>query len=616
MSDGHAATHVGALVAAGPGPGTLAEAAGAGRGSADGVGAAVQAARAAPSAASRTRTIGWWHTRTKNHHEVFGEAASLRGSFRPPVSVVGSTTADSGGRRETVWALVVVLGAYALTLAASRVAGPAFDEERRFGAVRHATDVARAVSRIGLRGLDDPAVQGIYRELAPYGVLPGLLSGWIGEVLGRAGMDRLVASRLGWLLWTGAAPVALYSIVLACRSRRAALLAAAALFAIPRWVYAAGSAREPAVVTGIWLVVIATYLRSIPPAPRERRAGVRRRFRCMAVVFAVVLGFGVATTFAALGVVPVIVAHYWFTRGPATRRAWRRGRTFVPAGFLWALPVVPLLVALGQPELWHGSSAQTVDWVLSPLAPSLEPTLFHAKMIAATKDVQSGFAATWLLATTPLALTLLAALGGAVFVLDGVALRSRGERSPLRLGTLVGLVLAVVVVGPFFTPEVLLRFPPRVEIAFPFLAIAAAVAVDAATERFVPAKWQLVPVVAVALLCFANGLSGVPTASAAFGALAGGTKGAVARSSFAVGDGSEVASLATAINRLGTPRVGIEAHDVPRTYWALLNQAGRLKTQVDTGRRGKDSLALVRGRHDGAIAVVARDGATLWSLVK
>jgi hypothetical protein len=53
---------------------------------------------------------------------------------------------------------------------------------------------------------------------------------------------------------------------------------------------------------------------------------------------------------------------------------------------------------------------------------------------------------------------------------------------------------------------------------------------------------------------------------------------------------------------------------VPRTYWQLLNQLGRLNTQVDPARSG--AVALVRGMRPGAVATVTRDKAVIWSLTR
>ena len=127
---------------------------------------------------------------------------------------------------------------------------------------------------------------------------------------------------------------------------------------------------------------------------------------------------------------------------------------------------------------------------------------------------------------------------------------------------------------PFVTPDVLLRFPPRSEIALPYVAIGAAVALDYLTTRFVGRRFRAV-VVAVACVGLAGfGLFRVPTASAAFGTLAGGTRGVLAASTFGLGDGSEVATLAGVIDGLGSDRVTLESRDVPRGYWIMLNGRG------------------------------------------
>ncbi len=501
-----------------------------------------------------------------------------------------------------------------LTVAASRVIGPAFDEERRITVAYHATDVARAVTRLGPRALGAPSTKAIFEELIPFGVLPGLLSGWLGEVFASAGMiDRLTGARIGWLLWTGLAPAAVYLMVEPSRGRRTAAISACALFAMPRFVYAAATAREPAVVTSIWLVVIALYLRAIPPSSEERRRGVERRFRLFAPLCAMVLGLGIATDLAVIGVIPLIAVHYFLTRGVATWRSWRRGLTPVPSAFLWAVLITPIVLLAAAPALWRGASSDA-EWLLGPLAPTIEPVLYHGGPVASVRDVPWSYSVNWLAATLPIGILALAIGGGGILLAERIAVtRGAARRDATHFGWLALLVIAGVTLGPIVTPAVLTRFPPRVELALPFIACLAAIALDGMATRLVGLKrsaWIAGPV-CLGLLAF--GLSGLPTSSASFGLLGGGTRGAVASRFWAVGDGSELAALAPSIDALG-PRVYIESRDVPRSYWSLLNAAGRMRAHVEGGRRGEPAVVVARGARDHAMATVARDGAVLWSL--
>jgi hypothetical protein len=513
--------------------------------------------------------------------------------------------------------LLVSLGGFALTVAASLVTGPAFDEERRIGAARHATELVRAVADFGSSALVSSSARGIYDELAQFGVLPGLLSGWLGEALARVGLDRLVATRLGWLLCTGLAPAAVYSIVVKSRGPRVAALAAAALLAMPRWTHAAALAREPAFVVSVWLLAIAAYLRSLPPPLVARRAGARSRFRWAAPIFAVGLGLGAAANLAALWVLPLIAIHHWTSGASGAWRSVRRGRAPLPVAMLWFVLLGPVVVLGTSPGLWRGGASRVAEWLFLPLAPTIEPILYHGGPVVAARDVPPGYAVSWLLATLPIALIVLAAGGGLVFFRDWIASR-RGTRPRDRggLGALVLLSLLAATLGPALTPAVLTRFPPRVEAALPFLAIAAAVALDRLAIRMVGERFAHLAALVTVFALVTSGLIALPTASASFGLLARGTPGAIASRSWTVGDGSEVASLARAIDAEGRPRVSVDAPEVPRSYWAMLGQLGRLRARVDVARPGQGYFVIVRGPRSPAAATVERGGAVLWSLSK
>jgi hypothetical protein len=525
------------------------------------------------------------------------------------VSAAVPPRALSGARKEAALGLLVCLGGIAVTLVLSHATGPTFDEEARFGAVRRATEVARAVTKSGPLALLSPQAQSIYGDLRPFGVLPGLLSGWLGEVLARAGADRLIGSRLGWLLWTGAAPGALFLLVEALEGARAGVLAACALLAIPRWNHAAAAAREPAVVASIWLAVLCAYVRSLPPTPTERRSGVRRRFRCWGPLFAVLLGLGLSTDLATLGVIPLVVIHYSLHRG-RTWKLWRRGILPVPSALLWAIGITPIVLLLTSPALWQGGAAQIAGWLLSPLAPTIEATLFRGRLVFAPRDIPLGYAGLWVLLTTPAVLIALGAGGAGMLAWSAVRARRTGAAS---LGVLVWTILVAVLVGPAVTPVVLTRFPPRVETMLPFIAAASAFALVRVATRFVGKRWVATALSATGLLLVASGIWDVGTASASFGLLAGGTRGALRSGTLFVGDGSEVAALAPALDRLGESRLAIDAPEVPRSYFGLLNETGRLRAHVDARAGG---YTVKRGPQDSAMAAVARDGAVLWSLAK
>ena len=122
--------------------------------------------------------------------------------------------------------------------------------------------------------------------------------------------------------------------------------------------------------------------------------------------------------------------------------------------------------------------------------------------------------------------------------------------------------------------------------------------------------------VALAALSFmAIGLVRLPTAGASFSLFVGGTRGAISRKVWPIGDGSEVAVLARAIDKLRLGGVSVRAPEVPKNYFAVLSSIGRLSTRVDVNPSAGD-LVLVRGPRRGAIATADQGGATLWSLTR
>lgn len=511
----------------------------------------------------------------------------------------------------------MVAAGLALTVSASLVTGPTFDEERRVNAVRHAIELVHAIADYGPSTMVSSSARAIYEELTPFGVLPGLVSAWVVEALARPGvLDRLVAARLGWLLITGLAPAAVYFIVEASRGARVGVVAACLLMAMPRWTHAAAVAHEHAVVASIWLLAVAAYVRGLPHGVSRRRDGTAPRRSPARPLFGIVVGLGLATDVATLWVLPLIVAHYWTLRGAETRLAFRRGRAPLPTAFLWLLGLGPLALALGAPQLWRGGAAGAAEWLFAPAAPTIEPAVYLGAPVIALRDVPPGYALRWLLATLPVASLVLFVAGAAVLFLDFRASR-RGVRPRDRtgLGLLVAFAGLASVVGPALAPRNFTLFPPRIEAVLPYVAVASAVALDRLAIRLVGERRGAFAAMAAAAAFLAVGLVGLPTASASFGLLAGGTRGAVRSRMWTVGDGSEVAVLARALDSLGVPRVTIDSSDVPRGYWAMLGQVGRVRVHVELGR-SPSGLAVVRGERSGAIATVSAGGATLWSLVK
>lgn len=539
----------------------------------------------------------------------------------PPVSATRPASPSSpaparGPRTSTGLALFVLFSGLVLTVAASVATGPCFDEERRIAAARHATDLARAVGDFGPSAFVSSSARGVYSDLSSFGVIAGLLSGWLGEILARAHvLDGLTASRFGWLLITGLAPGAVYFIVEGSRGAPVAALAACLLVGMPRWMHAAGAAREPAVVASIWLVVLAAYLRSLPLSRQERRGGRRSRRGWASFLFALSLGLGVATDLATLWVLPLVVLHHFSAYPRRTWAAFRRGRAPMPGAFLFAIAISPLVLVLANPALWQGGAAIGATWLFAPLAPTIEPVVYGGPVVS-FRDVPPGYGPHFLAATVPVAMLLLSIGGAVVWSRDALAVR-RGTRArdPRGLGLLCLFVALAVLFGPMVTPRVFTLFPPRVELLLPIVAIAGAVGLERLATRVVGNRRAAWAVLGSGLLAMSAGLPGLPSASAAFNVLSRGTKGAIASRKWTVGDGSEVGALASAIDALGARHLSVQSSEVPRSYWALLSQVGRLRTRLD-GARGPGDVVVTRGPSPGAIATVERGGATLWSLTR
>jgi hypothetical protein len=276
------------------------------------------------------------------------------------------------------------------------------------------------------------------------------------------------------------------------------------------------------------------------------------------------------------------------------------------------LPVTPIVTLMAQPGLLRLSGPQAAEWFLASLAPSIEPTLYRTKVVSTVADVPAGYALRWVFATTPALVLLLAVLGAAALARSAITGKERPRGA---IGALCSLGLLAALVWPMIAPNVLTRFPPRAEAALPFLAILAAVAVEEMTTRLVAHRWQSAAALVAGLSLVTYGLLGLPTASASFGLFGGGARGALAERSFPVGDGSEAAVLARAIDLAGAPRAALDSPDVPRSYLAFLHQSGRLRTRPDSGR-GLPGFVLSRGAKPGSLATVTRDGAVLWSLTR
>jgi len=325
------------------------------------------------------------------------------------------------------------------------------------------------------------------------------------------------------------------------------------------------------------------------------------------------LGVALAIDPATLWVLPLVLIHYFVFRGRETLRLLRRGTAPLPSAGLWVLAVTPVVVLLLTPKLWRGGAVSAAEWLLLPLAPTIESVPYKGVPVSLEK-IPPGYAMGFFLATIPL-LILFGALVGTFFLARDAwrARRGQTEKDPIALLSLVLVAWGAALVGPALEPRVFVRYPPRVEAALPWVAAACAVGVDRLILSTVGKRAAPWASITAAAAMMSIGLVRISTAGASFGLLSGGTRGALAGKIWNVGDGSEIGVVARGIDALRLPKVSLRAPDVPRNYFAVLASTGRMKTQVDIGSSGAD-LVLTRGPRSGALATADQAGATLWSL--
>lgn len=510
-------------------------------------------------------------------------------------------------RRELLVAFAVYALSLGVLLVVSRQTGPARDELGIHGLVDLGGELVKRVAARGFGVLALPE----HRATLDSGLLV-LTGAWSKLSLGRLGvLDPISAARLPWLVVGACAPLALYLMLRPSRGRWVALGGAALCLAMPRFSHAVVVLDEGALVASCACLVLAAHVRALGPAhPGEPGAGATLAW---ATFGAVALGFGAALSLGVLWVLPLVILHFAWARRASLRRLLRQGRFPLPALVLVAIPVAPLVLLGLRPGLWKASPALLARFFLAPLEPSVARTELGAKVVDRL-PVPGGFALTWLVHTLPLAVALLALAGLAAVVHEHLARRfASGSLRPRRdrhaLGALALFGLGFGVVGPALTPDVLTTFPPRVELLVPFVALAGAIGLGRLAALTGSPRAGLafaaVSVLAPALVLLLR----ASTASASAGPFGH------ARRALPLGDGSEVAALAGAIDGLGRPRVTLTAPpELPPEIWRKLHEARRMRTEVTV--QGGGELVLSRGAAPAGFARVRRDGATLWTLAR
>jgi 4-amino-4-deoxy-L-arabinose transferase-like glycosyltransferase len=522
-------------------------------------------------------------------------------------------------RRNAAAGATLFVFALLVTIWVSAHTGPAFDELARLRAENAMQAVVRHIASSGVAALAAPSSQAAYAAFHGRGTLLVLLSAWSRLSIGRVGLlDSLSAARLPWLMLSALSALLVYVLALPSLGRRTALLAGLLLALTPRWVHAAAVSSSGVAATACWLFVMASYIRSLGPA----RAGLNQKTNTLGwgLLAAAATGFGLAVSSATLWALAIVVLHFWLARHRSTRRLLKRGRVPVPPFVLFAIFIAPVACVLFNPALWRIRIVSIARWLLAPLAPSVAATQYAGQLVDGP-PVPGGYAARWLVETLPAVLLACALVGLGVLAHRALARRfATGSLRPPRdrhaLGTLIGLCLAFTVLGPFVRPAVLTTFPPRVELALPFVALSAAIGLERAARAAAGARFAAWAEFATAALVGALAVYAPSTLSASFDELLGGASRAVHVGVFAVGDGSELGPLAHDIDTLGRSQVSLLAPGVPPDLWNALRDAGWLRTAVVTAPLDRPGdLLLERGRRTGRpLFEVERDGAPLWAL--
>jgi hypothetical protein len=517
-----------------------------------------------------------------------------------------------------VAALVAVVAVWSL-LVASRALGPSFAELARLSAIERAEALILKIASNGVGSLTALELRALSPDAGAPPALALLFGAWAKLSIGRLGLlDPLTAARLPWLIPSALAPLFVYLIVRPSRGPLAAVLAAMFLLFFPRWLQAAGIGATAAALSGTWLLTIALYLRAAAP----RATGSLRRRYCWAFAAAVSLGVSAALSLATLWLVLILILHHWVTNRGAVRRLVRRGRVPIPSTLVIAAPIAPLVFFLCRPELVSSNVTATAGAVLAVLAPSAEVLTFLGRTTAAGSPPVLAYSLAWLLWTLPSVIVAAAIAGLAAIVHRALARRfASGRLRPLRdrtgLGALVVLGGAATVVGPALAPSPLLVFPPRFELALPFVAIPAALGVEAAGRLAAGARLSWLPAAVTVAAVAWQTLRAPATLAASYAPLFGGAGEVIRSKVFSVGDGSELGALAAALDRLPASPIGLHAPDVPEAVWQELKRYGRLKATI-VRTADPSGLRLERGAAQAGrpLAVVVRDRAPLWTLVE
>ena len=498
-------------------------------------------------------------------------------------------------------------------LSASRELAPSFDEVARLDAIERAQSLVRDVAARGVTRLGAPEAKRGYAGFDAHGTVPVLLGAWSSLSIGRAQLlDPLSAARLPWLLFGALGPLGVYWLVRPSRGVFTAVIAAVLLAVSAPWIHGAAVMKDVAVSVTWSLLVLVAYTRSLGPARLAARA--RSRTACWAVASSLALGIGLSMSLATLWVVPLVAVHHLVARPRSLRRTLRAGRVPAPPALLLMLVVSPVVMLVANPARWGASPPAIARWFLSPLrAPDADAPPAHAA---------GAYAVEWFVRSTPIAVLVLVAAGVLFAMRDSLSRRfatggERARRDRHGLAALAMLGLAGALLGPLLAPEVLRVAPPRVEAAVPFAVVLAALGLERLSQLAGGARRRHLLVATVLVGVAWLGLRAPATGAAAYSPWLGGARGAVRGDRLLVRDGSELGLVLARLAAARGPTVSVHAPAVPPSYWSNARVRGLLRKEVRVERlRERAGYVLDDGGgSERPLAVVRRDGATLWALV-
>jgi hypothetical protein len=539
-------------------------------------------------------------------------------NFRAPVTSFSRRLPD-GAVLVTLYLLAVV----SLGWAAERL-GIAAGEAQRLGA---AMDLSPFFT-----GGSGSLVQRAQAAGKAVTVLPTFLSGYLWLLLSRRPggphIDELLALRLGGVLVSALSTPLVYALARPRLGQPVALAAALFALLVPRGIEQGAVLGGDGVLVSLSLGALYAHLRAQPAG----QAGVSWGW---ALGSALLFGLALAASWAALLLLPVVLAHHALVHAASARRLARAGQLTVSVtSVAWVLLAAPVLV-LATPHLWTHPLSGLGDLAVQAASPLVGPGVWGGEP-PAPGNIPRGNTATMLLLSLPSATSVLALVG--LF-----AVLSRGSSRPREpLVALCAIALVALLGWPLVSPPALLAFPGHFALAVPFACVLAALglawvhralceasgsvppgALASALGKALRKPEALLGLAVLVLLGPAQALVRTPaTLSACFPLLAGGAQRAASGETVPLHDGTPALGLVAAIDGLSLGHARVYSPDVPAGSWELLWQLGRVKTRLEPVARpeaakllvltGNPSPAVMAGAR--AVRVAVREGQPVLTL--